>query len=57
MRFYLYRDNYVVKIGEGDEQLSKKLESQGYDCSIVRCRHEKLRHLSNGCGKKDRYQA
>lgn len=31
MYFYLYRDNYVVKIGEGDEQLSKKLESQGYE--------------------------
>jgi hypothetical protein len=29
--FYLYRDNYVVKMGEGNEQLEKKLHSQGYE--------------------------
>ncbi len=31
MDFYLYRDNYVVKIGEGDQQLEQKLRSQGYE--------------------------
>ena len=31
MRFYLYRDNYVIKVGEGDGQLEKKLRSQGYE--------------------------
>jgi len=31
MCFFLYRDNYVVKMGEGDEQLKEKLESQGYE--------------------------
>lgn len=31
MDFYLYRDNYVVKVGEGTEQLLAKLQSQGYE--------------------------
>jgi hypothetical protein len=35
MCFYLYQDNYVIKMGEGDEQLEKKLHSQGYE--LFRC--------------------
>jgi hypothetical protein len=31
MYFYLYRDNYVIKMGEGDERLKAKLQSQGYE--------------------------
>lgn len=31
MCFYLYRDNYIVKVGEGDDQLEQKLRSQGYE--------------------------
>ncbi len=31
MNFYLYRDNYVVKVGEGDGKLENKLRSQGYE--------------------------
>lgn len=31
MDFYLYRDNYVIKIGEGDAHVKQKLESQGYE--------------------------
>ena len=31
MYFYLYRDNYVIKMGEGDERLQAKLQSQGYE--------------------------
>lgn len=31
MDFYLYRDNYVIKMGEGDETVKQKLESQGYE--------------------------
>lgn len=31
MYFYLYRDNYVIKIGEGGERLKEKLQSQGYE--------------------------
>ena len=31
MYFYLYRDNYMVKMGEGDEHLKEKLHSQGYE--------------------------
>lgn len=30
MRFYLYRDHQVVKIGEGDELLQASLKGQGY---------------------------
>ncbi len=31
MCFYLYRDNYLIKVGEGDKQLEQKLQSQGYE--------------------------
>jgi len=31
MYFYLYRDNYLVKMGEGDERLKEKLHRQGYE--------------------------
>ena len=31
MDFHLYRDNYVVKVGEGDRQLREKLQRQGYE--------------------------
>ncbi len=31
MYFYLYRDNYIIKIGEGGDQLKQKLQSQGYE--------------------------
>jgi hypothetical protein len=31
MYFYLYRDGYMVKMGEGDESLEEKLHRQGYE--------------------------
>jgi hypothetical protein len=31
MYFYLYRDNFVIKMGQGDERLQAKLKSQGYE--------------------------
>jgi hypothetical protein len=31
MYFYLYRDGYMVKLGEGDEHLEEKLHTQGYE--------------------------
>jgi hypothetical protein len=31
MYFYLYRDGYMVKMGEGDESLQEKLQRQGYE--------------------------
>jgi hypothetical protein len=31
MYYYLYRDGYRIKIGEGDEHLQEKLQNQGYE--------------------------
>ena len=31
MYFYLYRDGYMVKVGEGDKHLEEKLHNQGYE--------------------------
>ena len=38
MYFYLYRDNYIIKIGAGGDQLKQKLQSQGYElfeCALL----------------------